>query len=408
MKIRQYIKRMATLALMVAILVLPTGAWGQVKGDKYETSVIENITYYATVDDGSTAVLQKAFDGDKETWWDAARSGQRMITIDFGRTQTLARIRYYGGGGTTNTSLRPTKVQVYASSNGSYWQEVYTFDKIDRTIREMTLDIPQSSRKSARYFRFVLVPGLTNEGTYQTLAMNEIWLYSVKGNNYEEINVPSPVVSTTYVGDKTIKHKPAKWHGMRSGGNFVDTFDDTQYFTSGDGSTQIQAAHTYVDTLYVKKGSPIQLLLPTLFEEATDASNSAPKYQRWYNYETEGTFPTRATGDDNIIDLLTPPDGVAAYRFQNGYVAGNGLFWASSAMSGANFYYPADGEDHYVVACDISGYTDFTEEFSSGQGGTFGANGEYIEPTLSLRVLYVLVGIYYWCDKIALVLNIIK
>ena len=256
----------------------------------------------------------------------------------------------------------------------------------------MTLDIPQSSRKSARYFRFVLVPGLTNEGTYQTLAMNEIWLYSVKGNNYEEINVPSPDVSTTYVGDKTITHKPAKWHGMRSGGNFVDTFDDTQYFTSGDGSTQIQAAHTYVDTLYVKKGSPIQLLLPTLYEEKTSASNSAPKYQRWYNYETEGTFATGATGD-NIIDLLTPPDGVAAYRFQNGYVAGDGLFWASSAMSGANFYYPENGKDKYVVACDISGYTDFTKIFSTGNGGTFGANGEYIEPTLSLRVLYVLVGI---------------
>ena len=31
MKIRQYIKRMATLALMAASLALPTGAWGQVK-----------------------------------------------------------------------------------------------------------------------------------------------------------------------------------------------------------------------------------------------------------------------------------------------------------------------------------------------------------------------------------------
>lgn len=212
----------------------------------------------------------------------------------------------------------------------------------------------------------------------------------VKGNRY----------TNTYQNQK-IQHKlSTKWHKLRSGLNFIDTFDDeTEYFTSGDDSTRIQPSHIYVDTLYVKKGSPIQLLLPTLSSESTGASNSAPKYQRWYNYETEGTFATGATGNDDIIDLLTPPNGIA-YRFQNGYVAGNGLLGGSSAMSGANFYYPADGEAHYVVACDISGYTDFTREFYTGQGGTFGANGEYIEPTLSLRVLYVLVGIdNSWTDN---------
>ena len=209
--------------------------------------------------------------------------------------------------------------------------------------------------------------------------VQEAW-GQVTGNKYKE----------DYSSD-TIQHKAAKWYTMRSGRNFVDTFDD-EHPTFKNADVDIQSTHTYVDTLYVKKGSPIQLLLPTLFKEATDASNSAPKYQRWYNYETEGTFATELTGD-NIIDLLTPPNGVTAYRFQNGYVAGDGLLGGSSAMSGANFYYPADGEDHYVVACDISGYTDFTKDFSSGNGGTFGANGEYIEPTLSLRVLYVLVGI---------------
>lgn len=211
----------------------------------------------------------------------------------------------------------------------------------------------------------------------------------VTGNEYESSYGSGENKVTT--SDKTIQHKAAKWYTMRSGRNFVDTFDD-EHPTFKNADVDIQSTHTYVDTLYVKKGLPIQLLLPTLLEEKTSASNSAPKYQRWYNYETEGTFATGATGD-NIIDLLTPPDGVTAYRFQNGYVAGDGLLGRSSAMAGANFYYPADGKDHYVVACDISGYTDFTKDFSSGKGGTFGANGEYIEPTLSLRVLYVLVGI---------------
>lgn len=215
--------------------------------------------------------------------------------------------------------------------------------------------------------------------------VQEAW-GQVKGDKYKDYS------------SETIQHKAAKWYTMRRGSNFVDTFDD-EHPTFKNADADIQSTHTYVDTLYVKKGSQIQLLLPTLLEEETSASNSAPKYQRWYNYETEGTFATGAT-EDNIIDLLTPPDGVTAYRFQNGYVAGDGLLGGSSAMAGANFYYPADGKDHYVVACDISGYTDFTEEFSHGQGGTFGANGKYIEPTLSLRVLYVLVGIDdSWTDN---------
>ena len=391
MKIRQYIKRMATLALMVALLAPLQEALGQVKGDKYKTSVTVVEKYYAAIEDDNNTKLQKAFDGDREkTWWDAASAGPKTITIELETNQRLASVNYYGGGNGTNVDLRPSEVQVYYSSDGYEWNPVQTFSNIDRKVRDRTLTITENNRVSAKFYRLVLVPGFKDDGSYQTLAMNEITLYSQGGG---EIDVPSPYVSTTYVGDKTITHKPAKWHGMRSGGNFVDTFDDTQYFTSGDGSTQIQAAHTYVDTLYVKKGSPIQLLLPTLYEEKTSASNSAPKYQRWYNYETEKTFVTEATEDDDIIDLLTPPNGVTAYRFQNGYVAGDGLLGGSSAMSGANFYYPADGADHYVVACDISGYTDFTKVFSSGKGGTFGANGEYIEPTLSLRVLYVLVGI---------------
>ena len=389
MKIRQYIKRMATLALMVALLALPTGAWGQVKGDKYETSVTVVEKYYAAIEDDNNTELQKAFDGNRETWWDAASAGPKTITIELETDQSLASVNYYGGGNETNVDLRPSEVQVYYSLNGYEWNPVQTFSNIDRTVRDRTLTITENNRVSAKFYRLVLVPGLKDDDSYQTLAMNEITLYTQGGG---KIDVPSPVVSTTNVGGKTITHKPAKWYKMRSGSNFVDTFDDEHPMFTNAGD-DIQSAHTYVDTLYVKKGSPIQLLLPTLFEEATDASNSAPKYQRWYNYETEKTFATGATENDDIIDLLTPPDGVVAYRFKNGYVAGDGLLGGSSAMSGANFYYPADGEAHYVVACDISGYTDFTKDFSSGKGGTFGANGEYIEPTLSLRVLYVLVGI---------------
>ena len=214
----------------------------------------------------------------------------------------------------------------------------------------------------------------------------------VKGDKYKSSYTYGSFTVTT--SDKTIQHKAAKWHGMRSGGNFVDTFDDTQYFTSGDSSTQIQATHTYVDTLYVKKGSQVTLWLPTLHR--SKQYNSTQYYQRWYNYLTEGTFATGLTGDDEVNDLLTPTETeTIAARFQNGYVGGsNKVVEGITGMYGADFYYPKDDEfntynklgqsanDHYIVACDLSGYTDFVKD-----GDT------YTEPTLGLRVLYYIVGI---------------
>ena len=213
--------------------------------------------------------------------------------------------------------------------------------------------------------------------------LQEAW-----GQDPETTTEPRYVMGNKYEEDyssETIEHKAAKWHEMRSGGNFVDTFDGTRYFTSGDGSTQIQAAHTYVDTLYVKKGSSVSLWLPTISRGQNQ--NSARYYQRWYNYLTEETFATGLTGDNNVNDILTPKSGIV-YRFQNGYVGGS---WMNNIMYGANFYYPKDDEykglnngsannSYYIVACDVSGYTDFDQT-------------TYTEPTLGLRVLYYIVGI---------------
>ena len=217
------------------------------------------------------------------------------------------------------------------------------------------------------------------------VPVQEAW-GQVKGDKYDN----------TY-SEVKIQHKPAKWHAMRSGGNFVDTFDDTQYFTSGDGTTPIQATHTYVDTLYVRKGSPVKLWLPTL--SRTKDENSAQYYQRWYNYLTEGTFATGLTGNDVVNDILTlhgmSPSFTIFYRFQNGYVAGDrALVNTRSFTSGADFYYPTDdvyreytglengsaGNDYYIVGCDLSGYKD--EDKTT-----------FTEPTLGLRVLYYIVGI---------------
>lgn len=217
----------------------------------------------------------------------------------------------------------------------------------------------------------------------------------VKGNKYESSY--RSVRNEVTTSDKTIQHKPAKWYTMRSGGNFVDTFDDEHPMFTNAG-VDIQSAHTYVDTLYVKKGTQVSLWLPTI--SSSQDQNSARKYQRWYNYLTEGTFATGSTSNGQVNDILTPKSGTV-YRFQNGYVGGASLIGNSSVTYGADFYYPEDGEysisngdagnDYYVVGCDISGYTDFTDNFSSGQGGSF--RNSFMEPTLSLRVLYYIVGI---------------
>ena len=210
----------------------------------------------------------------------------------------------------------------------------------------------------------------------------------VKGNKYESSYRSGRNEVTT--SDKTIQHKPAKWYTMRSGGNFVDTFDDEHPMFTNAG-VDIQSAHTYVDTLYVKKGTQVSLWLPTI--SSSQDQNSARKYQRWYNYLTEGTFATGLTNNQQVNDILTPKSETV-YRFQNGYVGGASLIGNSSVTYGADFYYPKDDEytgykglnngsannSYYIVACDVSGYTDFNQT-------------TYTEPTLSLRVLYYIVGI---------------
>ena len=81
-----------------------------------------------------------------------------------------------------------------------------------------------------------------------------------------------------------------------------------------------------------------------------------------------------------------------------------------------NFYYPTNTEfeewfpqaagnpnldnDWYVVACDVSGYTDFTENYPGSDpinnqedwAARFRSNGFY-EPTLSVRVIFYIVGV---------------
>lgn len=381
-----------------------------VAGDKYRTSGTVVMKYYVTVDDGSTDNLQNAFDGDKDnTWWNAASSGPRTITVELTESKRLSSIYYYGGGGGTNESLRPEEIQVYSSSNGNDWNLIYTFSNIDRTVRERTLYIPTESIVSSKYYQFVLIPGkkvnTNGEIVYETLAMNEITLYDNNGN---QLSINKDEYTFSDIDQVSIQHKAAKWFDLRSeiseAAKNMDTFnDETMWYTSPIG-TNIQASHVYMDTIYIHKGSSVNLVVPDKLN-----NSSVVSYQRWYSYRTDGTFRTQNTETTKVWDLLTPV-GTTPYRLANGYV---GKPLTTSDVMEMNFYVPTDEEfktwfgetaaqtfdnNYYLVGCDVSGYTDFTKSYSDASGSsTFypsnQADGLTYEPTLTHRIIYYIMAV---------------
>ena len=205
--------------------------------------------------------------------------------------------------------------------------------------------------------------------------------------------------------NNTIRHKQAKWYNLREtigeSAKALDTFnDDEKMFRNKYTGTEIQAAHTYYDTLYVRKGDYVTLTLPLVSQSYNASSNkqvSAQAYQRWYNFVTEGTFSYTQYGRTG--DILSPSSN--CLRYANGYVAGTAV--NNVSMATVTFHYPTDneyssysikngsaGNNYYLVACDASGYLDFT---SDGTKGSFSSNNGWYEPTLSLRAIYYIIGV---------------
>lgn len=212
--------------------------------------------------------------------------------------------------------------------------------------------------------------------------------------------------------DYTIKHKPAKWHDLRSSlgispaAKAMDTFNDEilwdQIEFPGMEKYQVQSAHTLIDTIYVHKGSSVRLNLPDRLNTATNMNS----YQRWYSFRTDKTFEVNnPIYEGNIKDLLTPVSGTY-YRFKNGYVVYSDQNNVNKPYS-MNFYFPTDDEfpsmftgfettrdnNWYLVACDVSGYDDFTNQFAvaSSNQSTFLPNAW--EPTLTHRVIYYICAV---------------
>lgn len=174
----------------------------------------------------------------------------------------------------------------------------------------------------------------------------------------QDVDLPIGNLYNDTYKDIPIQHRAPKWNATTDG----------MMTNPWQASEQIQKAHIYVDTIYMRKGTSIKLTLPD--KMGNDHNHNS--YQRWYNYRTEGTFKYAPVENGTHVegDLLNPVGSMAPYRFQNGYV---GQPYLSSPAEQMEFFYPSDfmmwygdvyqipnpDNNYYIVACDVSNYTDY-------------------------------------------------
>ena len=396
---------MAVCAVMVC-----AAAWGQ----KAVTDAFEQFQRA----DGSWHKAPNTVDGNEQTFHSLDRTTADQSNYASG---TNNRLGYIFSDAKVNNigwivivangeeATRPTSVVVKIRQNSNSnenWIQVGEYNCTgERTVIE---NIDWNNINNVASYEQILLVFKNNRGGQGTTDIYEVYFYTTpstykQGNQYNDD-----------YQSKSIQHKHPKWYELRENlseaSKDLDTFDDGRdWFTDSEfgNGNKIQAAHTYIDTLYVHKGQSYELALPTISRNKD--SNSARKYQRWYNYRTDGTFRTGNSGDNECWDLLSPSFNkvnYTAYRFTNGYVGGNALIGSSSLMFGATFYYPTNeefedwnidngrGENNaYIVACDISGYNDFTETFDENTSHTFNFNSNFYEPTIQLRVIYFIIGV---------------
>lgn len=323
-----------------------------------------------------------ACDGDESSYWRSqGQDNYRWVKFDIGDSYKNVRcIEVFIDA----ENRRGTTIVIESSNqkNPSSWvRNAIIYNPSERNYFEI-------DRLSGRYVR------VRFQGASGQVDINEIYLYS------------SVIHSET--SGISIKHKPAKWYDLADDVNTErDDFDETGMTTPKmlpvtelGASVEIQNAHTLVDMIYVTRGDTVRLIIPDWLQ--TTANNWS--YQRWYDYDTGGTFATGNTGNNQVVDLLTPvrsglsgmPSNGEGYRFANGYV-GDPLS-SSGRLYAMDFYCPETNEfygdkDIIRVACDVSGYTDFTENFD--KNATYNksqfVSGGYCEPTLGHRFIFYII-----------------
>lgn len=363
------------LLILFCATFLVQNALAQVEGDKYHSLGEEKISGVSVIDassEGGSAPMENAADGNDGTMWKSTTKSSSdrypWIILDVGENyRDISSISLYVKDAERLASS--VSIQYASSSNPRYWTTETTINNFN-SANLHNVEINLGGRYVRLYF--------TRLNTNVQIGLSEVTFYS-------------PTVDLTQI---SVQHKPAKWYDLRKtmSINAADNFDEDESLSMNiayDNQTKIQAAHTLIDTIYVHAGTSVTLTLPDYLNETTNNKT----YQRWYNYLTEGTFATGNTGSGDIVDYLTPGTAVGnnaangtGYRFKNGYI---GQPLSSACLYVMDFYVPKTGyQNWYLVACDVSGYTDFTEDFSSDSKNSSFANGGYWEPTLSHRFIY--------------------
>lgn len=363
------------LLILFCATFLAQNALAQVEGDKYHSLGEEKISGVSVIDassEGGGAPMENAADGNDGTMWKSTTKSSSdrypWIILDVGENyRDISSISLYVKDAERLASS--VSIQYASSSNPRYWTTETTINNFN-SANLHNVEINLGGRYVRLYF--------TRLNTNVQIGLSEVTFYS-------------PTVDLTQI---SVQHKPAKWYDLRKtmSINAADNFDEDESLSMNiayDNQTKIQAAHTLIDTIYVHAGTSVTLTLPDYLNETTNNKT----YQRWYNYLTEGTFATGNTGSGDIVDYLTPGTAVGnnaangtGYRFKNGYI---GQPLSSACLYVMDFYVPKTGyQNWYLVACDVSGYTDFTEDFSSDSKNSSFANGGYWEPTLSHRFIY--------------------
>lgn len=371
----KHIHNLYKLLILFCATFLAQNAVAQVEGDKYHSLGEEKISGVSVIDassEGGGAPMENAADGNDGTMWKSTTKSSSdrypWIILDVGENyRDISSISLYVKDAERLASS--VSIQYASSSNPRYWTTETTINNFN-SANLHNVEINLGGRYVRLYF--------TRLNTDVQIGLSEVTFYS-------------PTVDLTQI---SVQHKPAKWYDLRKtmSINAADNFDEDESLSMNiayDNQTKIQAAHTLIDTIYVHAGTSVTLTLPDYLNGTTNNKT----YQRWYNYLTEGTFATGNTGSGDIVDYLTPGTAVGnnaangtGYRFKNGYI---GQPLSSACLYVMDFYVPKTGyQNWYLVACDVSGYTDFTEDFSSDSKNSSFANGGYWEPTLSHRFIY--------------------
>lgn len=368
----KYINSLYRLFLLLSVAFCGLDIEAQTYGDQYSSTALEKVdaSVQEVSSNGGGSYTSYVTDGNENTMWKNRGSDNNpYVIIDVGSNNysNIKKIELFVKE--AKRVARAVTISSSSSVNGS-WTQVSS-QSLNQSSTNNIIVLNKSL--TGRYVMLAFT-----KGSEVQVGVSEAYFYAL-GSDMASIS---------------IKHKPAKWYDLRKtmSINAADNFDEDESLSMNiayDNQTKIQAAHTLIYTIYVHAGTSVTLTLPDYLNGTTNNKT----YQRWYNYLTEGTFATGNTGSGDIVDYLTPGTAVGnnaangtGYRFKNGYI---GQPLSSACLYVMDFYVPKTGyQNWYLVACDVSGYTDFTEDFSSDSKNSSFANGGYWEPTLSHRFIY--------------------